>query len=108
MTNNTGGIDKSLQQKDALLNFEQSATTNSNWPGFDTCKSVEPGSSFELKCNEKMPSDESDKTNSKHVASNLDIASEDMNSSSSDYCGEDDEDVSADNIYIYFLIQIYF
>lgn len=95
-------MDKARPQKEALFNFGQLiADSDANWLGLDTfigakdlssSTSVEPGSSPELICDEKMPSDESDETNSRQVESNLDIASE--SSDSSDYCGEGDEDVS--------------
>lgn len=100
MTNITG-VEKGLPQKDALFNFVQSATVDSNWLGLDSlndCKDhsssklVEHGSSLDLTCKEKIPSDKSDETKSRQ--SNLDIGSEDLSSNSSDYCGDDDEDVS--------------
>lgn len=101
---NTANMDKAQPQKDALFNFGQLiADSDTNWLGLDTLigakdlsssTSVEPGSSPELMCDEKMPADESDETNNRQVESNLDIASEDLSSDSSDYCGEGDEDVS--------------
>ncbi len=96
-------MDKARPQKKALFNFGQLvADSDANWLGLDTftgakdlsgSTSVWPGSSSELMCEEKMPSDESDETNSRQVDSNVDIASEDLSSDSSDYCGEGDEDV---------------
>ncbi|XP_039980782.1 MAX gene-associated protein isoform X2 [Xiphias gladius] len=101
-TANMAGMDKPLSQRDALFNFGHlAAGLDADWLGLDTLKegkdlsssrSVEPGSSPELICDEKMPSDESDEANSRQVESNLDIASEGLSSDSSDYCGEGDKD----------------
>ncbi|XP_044026184.1 MAX gene-associated protein isoform X2 [Siniperca chuatsi] len=101
-TTNMAGMDKAPPQKDFLLNFGHlAADSDANWLGLDTftaakdlssSTSVEPGSSHELMCDEKMLSDESDEAKCKKVESNLDITSEDLSSDSSDYCGEGDED----------------
>ncbi|XP_035851241.1 MAX gene-associated protein isoform X2 [Sander lucioperca] len=101
-TTNTAGVDKGRPQKNALLNFGNvAADTDANCLSLDaltgtkdllSSKSVEPGISPQLKCDEKMPTGKSDETNNRKVESNLDIASEDLSSDSSDYCGEGDED----------------
>lgn len=106
-TTNTAGVDKGRPQKNALLNFGNvAADTDANCLSLDaltgtkdllSSKSVEPGISPQLKCDEKMPTGKSDETNNRKVESNLDIASEDLSSDSSDYCGEGDEDVSVVN-----------
>lgn len=98
-TTNMAGVNKA-----PTINFGHlAADSDANWLGLDTftgakdlssSRSVEPGSSPELMCEEKMPSVESDEAISRQVESNLDIASEDLSSDSSDYCGEGDEDVS--------------
>lgn len=95
-------MDKAPPLKDALFNFGHlAADSDANRLGLDTftrvkellsSRLVESGSSPGLMCEEKMPSDESDETNSRQVA--LDITSEDLSSSSSDYSGEGDDDVS--------------
>ncbi|XP_026174520.1 MAX gene-associated protein isoform X2 [Mastacembelus armatus] len=51
---------------------------------------AEPGFPPKLICDEKMPSDDSDKAYNRQVVSKVDIASEDL--SSSDCCGDGDED----------------
>lgn len=101
-TSNVAGMDKAPPLKDALFNFGHlAADSDANRLGLDTftrvkellsSRLVESGSSPGLMCEEKMPSDESDETNSRQVA--LDITSEDLSSSSSDYSGEGDDDVS--------------
>lgn len=119
-TANMAGMDKPLSQRDALFNFGHlAAGLDADWLGLDTLKegkdlsssrSVEPGSSPELICDEKMPSDESDEANSRQVESNLDIASEGLSSDSSDYCGEGDKDVSLRNktfLFLFFQLNIY-
>lgn len=93
------GVDKAPPQRDALINFSQlAADLDTNCLSVDllSTKSVKPGPSPELICEEKMPSDESDEVSSRQVESNLDMASDGM-SSDSDYCGEGDEDVSLRN-----------
>ncbi|KAM4633750.1 MAX gene-associated protein [Polymixia lowei] len=59
-------------------------------------RSAESGSSPELICNEKMPSDESDDAEksklTRHVESNPDVGSEDVTSDSSDLDVDDDRD----------------
>ena len=109
-TANTAGVDKPLSQKDVLFNSYRLATDlDANWLGVDTLNegkdlsrsgSVEPGSSPELTCDEKMPSDESHEANSRQLESNLDIASEGLSSDDSDYCGEVDQDVSLRSLYL--------
>ncbi|XP_023285958.1 MAX gene-associated protein-like [Seriola lalandi dorsalis] len=101
-TSDIAAVDKAPPQRDALFNFGHlAANVDANWHGLDTLNegkdlsnsiSVEPGHSSELICDEKMPSDESDEANSRQVESNLDIASEDLSSDSSDYCGDEDEE----------------
>ncbi|XP_045917038.1 MAX gene-associated protein isoform X3 [Micropterus dolomieu] len=101
-TTNMAGRDKGLVQKDALYNSGHfTANSDTNWLGVDTLtgakdlsssRQVEPGSSPELVCEEKMPSDEIDEANCRRVESNLDITSEDLSSDYSDDCGEGDED----------------
>ncbi|XP_071334903.1 MAX gene-associated protein isoform X4 [Trachinotus anak] len=101
-TTKMAAIDKARPQRDALLNFGRlAANLDANWLGLDTVNegkdlstsgSVEPGSSSELICEEKMLSDESDEANCKQAESHLDIASEDLSSDSSDYCGDEDEE----------------
>lgn len=95
---------KALPPKDTTINVGHlAANSDANWPGMDSLarakdllssRSIEPGSSSEVMCEEMMPSDESNETNSKQVDSYLDTATEDLSSDSSDYCGEGDEDVS--------------
>ncbi|KAK2890338.1 MAX gene-associated protein isoform X2 [Channa argus] len=102
-TTNITDVGKVLLQKDALSEFGQSGTANSdaNLLSLDTPNEVkdlpsslkeEPGSSFEMKCDNKIPSDESDEANNRQVQSNLDITSEDWSSISSDYGGDGDDD----------------
>ncbi|XP_040920857.1 MAX gene-associated protein isoform X2 [Toxotes jaculatrix] len=104
------GADRATQQSETVNTTKmasmdkappQAAVLDANLPGLDTLnegkdqsssRSVEPGSSPELTCDEKMPSDESDEANGKQVEPNLDITSEGLSSDSSDYCGAGDED----------------
>ncbi|XP_054475035.1 MAX gene-associated protein-like [Anoplopoma fimbria] len=94
-TTDMAAVDKARPQKDA--------DSDANWLGLNTraaaqdlssSTSVELGSSPDRVCDEKMPSDENDETNSRRVESNADIASDDLSSDSdsSDYCAEGDED----------------
>ncbi|XP_029281313.1 MAX gene-associated protein isoform X3 [Cottoperca gobio] len=96
-TTNIAGVDKAQSQKDALFNLIKGGGAREKWcclNAFTQAKDllrsrlVEPGSSSELMCDEKMPSEESDETNIRQV----DIASEDFSSDSSDYSVEGDED----------------
>lgn len=113
-TGNTTSMDsirKAQPQKSSLFTFDRTAAyLDENRLGLDTFngvkdlssgRSVEPGMAPELMCDERMPSDESDEANSRlvvrEVDSNMDIASEDLSSNSSDYCGEGEEDVSVGN-----------
>nr|XP_020459361.1 MAX gene-associated protein-like isoform X1 [Monopterus albus]XP_020459362.1 MAX gene-associated protein-like isoform X1 [Monopterus albus]XP_020459363.1 MAX gene-associated protein-like isoform X1 [Monopterus albus]XP_020459365.1 MAX gene-associated protein-like isoform X1 [Monopterus albus]XP_020459366.1 MAX gene-associated protein-like isoform X1 [Monopterus albus]XP_020459367.1 MAX gene-associated protein-like isoform X1 [Monopterus albus] len=101
-TRDMAGMNKALPQKDAVLNSGHlSADSDANWAGLDmfnevkgpsSGRSVQPGTSFELTCDEKMPSDESNEASSREVESNLDIGFEDFSSNSSDYFGEGDDD----------------
>lgn len=103
-------VDKALPPKDSSFNCGHFvADSDANWLGLDTFtgakdllsnRSVEPGSSPELMCDEKMLSDESNEANSRQVDSNLDIATEDLSSDSSDYCGEVDEDTNEEVVDI--------
>ncbi|XP_076612472.1 uncharacterized protein LOC143336289 [Chaetodon auriga] len=106
---NTARVDKAPALKDALCSFGHvAADSKANLLGVGTCtgakdtctgakvllssRSVEPGSSHELMCDEKMPSDESDEVSCKQEDSNLDLPTEYSSSDTSDYCGEGDED----------------
>ncbi|XP_070844164.1 uncharacterized protein [Chaetodon trifascialis] len=99
---NTARVDKAPALKDALCNFGHAAAdSKANLLGVDTCtgakdllssRSVEPGSSHELICDEKMPSDESDEVSCKQEDSNQDLPTEYSSADTSDYCGEGDED----------------
>lgn len=102
---NTAGGDKPPPPKDALFNFGNvAADSDANWLGLDTfirakdllsSRAVETGSAPGLTCDEKAPSGERNEANIRQADSNLDIASEDLSSESSDYCGDGDDDVSA-------------
>lgn len=97
---NSAGSDKTPPPKDALFNFGNvAADSDANWLGLDTfvgakgllsSRAVERGSAPELTCDEKVPSGERNEANIRQAYSNLDIASEDLSSESSDYCGDDD------------------
>lgn len=86
-------------KKEGALNFSQLTTTCLDVHTTNVVKSTsssklaEPGSSGELVCDEKMPSDESDEANNKRAVKQED-SSEDTSSYSSDCEGEGDEDVS--------------
>ncbi|XP_067429478.1 MAX gene-associated protein isoform X2 [Thunnus thynnus] len=99
-TTNMDSIGKAQPQKDSLFTFDHSKIKN--WLGLDTfngakdlssSRSVEPVTAPELMCDERMPSDEANsRLVAREVESNMDIASEDLSSDSSDYCGDGDED----------------
>lgn len=82
ITMTTGsGVDKALTQK-AVADSETKA------------KPLEARSFSDLVCNEKIPSDDSDDSSSSQVKSNLDFASEDLSSNSSDDSGDDDVSIT--------------
>lgn len=81
-----------LLKKDGAAGCPAADTVNAVKSSLSS-KLAEPGSSPELVCDGKIPSDEGDEANSKQAESNLDIAS-DTSSYSSDSEGEGDEDVS--------------
>lgn len=81
-----------LLQKDGAAGCPAADTVNAVKSSLSS-KLAEPGSSPELVCDGKIPSDEDDEANGKQAESNLDIAS-DTSSYSSDSEGEGDEDVS--------------
>lgn len=102
MTNDASRADATIR-KDGMLTFSRLAA---EWLGVDSLKDAwslkrnkpaEPGTAPELCCHMKIPSDENDETSRRQeprqVDSNLDIASEDLSSMSSDYSGEELEDV---------------
>lgn len=98
-TTDIAAVDKTLPQREALFNFVDEASLDSNWLNLDilnedknlcSSMSVEPSSSSELTCNVKMPSDEIDEVDNRQMESNLDIGSEGESSDSSDYCGDED------------------
>lgn len=95
-TTNMAGVDKAPPPQDALFNSTQvAADSDANWLGLDTfIRAKELGSAPGLTCNEKIPSVESDEANIRQVDSNMDIASDDLSSESSDSCEECDKDVS--------------
>lgn len=82
-----------LLQKDGAAGCPAVDTVNAVKSSLSS-KLAEPGSSPELVCDGKIPSDEGDEASGKQAESNLDIASEDTSSYSSDSEGEGDEDVS--------------
>ncbi|XP_028253501.1 MAX gene-associated protein [Parambassis ranga] len=98
MTSEASRADATIR-KDGMLTFSRLAA---EWLGVDSLKDArslkrnkpaEPGTAPELSCHMKIPSDESDETSSRQqVDSNLDIASEDLSSMSSDYSGEELDD----------------
>nr|XP_024660977.1 MAX gene-associated protein [Maylandia zebra] len=79
-----------LLQKDGAAGCPAADTVNAVKSSLSS-KLAEPGSSPELVCDGKIPSDEGDEANGKQAESNLDIAS-DTSSYSSDSEGEGDED----------------
>lgn len=81
-----------LLKKDGAAGCPAADTVNAVKSSLSS-KLAEPGSSPELVCDGKIPSDEGDEANGKQAESNLDIAS-DTSSYSSDSEGEGDEDVS--------------
>lgn len=83
-----------LLKKDGAAECPAADTVNAVKSSLSS-KLAEPGSSPELVCDGKIPSDEGegDEANGKQAESNLDIAS-DTSSYSSDSEGEGDEDVS--------------
>eukprot|EP00064_Thunnus_orientalis_P012560 superscaffoldBa00001941_g12595 len=105
-TTNMDSIGKAQPQKDSLFTFDHSKIKN--WLGLDTfngakdlssSRSVEPVAAPELMCDERMPSDEANsRLVAREVESNMDIASEDLSSDSSDYCGDGDEDEAVNEI----------
>lgn len=92
-----------LLQKDSAAGCPAVDTVNAVKSSLSS-KLAEPSSSPELVCDGKIPSDEGDEANSKQAESNLDIASEDTSSYSSDSEGEGDEDVSLRiTVYVFFI-----
>ncbi|XP_030578026.1 MAX gene-associated protein isoform X2 [Archocentrus centrarchus] len=97
--NKASAVD-ALLKKDGALNFSQLTTACVGVDAMNAVKStsssklVEPGSSPELVCDEKMPSDETDEASGKTATKqeDPDVASEDTSSYSSDCEGEGDED----------------
>ncbi|XP_035534606.1 MAX gene-associated protein-like isoform X2 [Morone saxatilis] len=99
---NMAGVDKASPPREPLFHFGNlAADSPANLLGLHTfmrakellsSKSLEPRSFSELMCHEKMPTEETDEANNRQMESNLDIASEDLSSDSSDYGGEGDED----------------
>lgn len=89
-------VDKAPPPQDALLNSAQtSADSEANWLGLNTSyRAKELGSVPGVTCDEKMPSVESDEANIRQADSQLDTASDDLSSESSDSCEECDNDVS--------------
>ncbi|XP_076729841.1 uncharacterized protein mgab isoform X2 [Maylandia zebra] len=79
-----------LLKKDGAAGCPAADTVNAVKSSLSS-KLAEPGSSPELVCDGKIPSDEGDEANGKQAESNLDIAS-DTSSYSSDSEGEGDED----------------
>ncbi|XP_060947666.1 MAX gene-associated protein isoform X2 [Limanda limanda] len=81
-------------QQDGLFNNRQLLSWDANWLGLDTFSSstsLEPCSSSDLVCGEKMSPDYD--ANRRRLESNMDYTSERLSSEDSDYCWEgDDED----------------
>lgn len=88
---NMAVVDKAPPPQDALLSSAQAAAdSEANWLGLNTSyRAKELGSVPGVTCDEKMPSVESDEANIRQADSQLDTASDDLSSESSDSCDND-------------------